>query len=110
MRVNIRQILRDPETRKELLIRAVYTIQLREDPTMTMERARAAFEVATKEDPVRVLWNHDLQAPQFWKVCSCGERLGPFPTLAAAQAAVSCQSCLDELRAKLRRAKCQTSE
>lgn len=109
MRLDVRQILRDPELRKELLIRAVYTIQLREDPTMTMERARAACEVATKEVPVRILWNHDLQAPQFWKVCTCGERMGPYPTLAAAQAAVSCGKCLDEFRTKLRRATCRTS-
>jgi hypothetical protein len=43
-RVNIKAILAEQKLRTELLVRSVYAIQKREDPTMTMERARAAVE------------------------------------------------------------------
>ena len=45
-RFNMRQLLRDPKTRRELLVKSIYSIRIMDDPTMTMERADAAYDHA----------------------------------------------------------------
>ncbi len=45
-RVDIKAILRDPARKRALLVRAIYAIQAVEDPTMTLERAEAAYDAA----------------------------------------------------------------
>ena len=42
-RVDLGKILRDPETREELMVRAIYALRAMDDETMTMDRARAAY-------------------------------------------------------------------
>jgi hypothetical protein len=44
-RVDIKAILRDPKKRRDLMVRAIYSTQAVEDPTMTMERAEAAYDL-----------------------------------------------------------------
>jgi predicted transposase YdaD len=43
-RVNLREILQDPEQRKELLVNAMIAIQAREGREMTRERAEEVYE------------------------------------------------------------------
>lgn len=48
-RVCIRKILADPERRRDLMIRCIYSTQAMEDPTMTMERAERAYDAVQRE-------------------------------------------------------------
>jgi hypothetical protein len=43
-RVNLREILQDPEQRKELLVNAMIAIQAREGRETTRERAEEVYE------------------------------------------------------------------
>lgn len=48
-RVNIKAILSDPDTRKELLIGAIIAIQAREGITTTYEQAESAYRKANEQ-------------------------------------------------------------
>jgi hypothetical protein len=52
-RFDIRAILRDPVQRRALLVKAIYSTQAQEDPTMTMERAEAAYDAVQRERAAR---------------------------------------------------------
>jgi hypothetical protein len=44
-----RCILKNPTLRRDLMIRVIYSTQAMEDPTMTMERAKAAYDAIQRE-------------------------------------------------------------
>ena len=44
--VDLREILHDPKLRRELLVRSIYVLRLRDDASMTMKRAEKAYDEA----------------------------------------------------------------
>jgi len=46
-----------------------------------------------------ILWNHNINHPEFWRTCGdCGTLHGPYATLAQAQHNYRCPTCEDKMR------------